>query len=129
LGPWELYNLGAVALRLVSAVKLFPAAADTVVSATYVPELVHASLDLLIDGEQGVWHLANQGEITWAELARRSATMAGLDSSLVEECEISTLGLIASRPAYSVLGSERGQLLPPLDESLHRYIRERTYTL
>ena len=112
-----------------SAGKPFPAAADTVVSPTYVPELVHASLDLLIDGEQGVWHLSNQGEITWAELARRSAAMAGLDPALVQDCEMSALGLTASRPAYSALGSERGQLLPPLDESLHRYIRERTYTL
>ena len=30
------------------------------VSPTYVPDLVHASLDLLIDGEHGLWHLANE---------------------------------------------------------------------
>jgi hypothetical protein len=31
----------------------------------------------------------------------------------------------AARPPYSALGSERGALLPPLEESLRRYIRER----
>jgi hypothetical protein len=32
---------------------------------------VNTSLDLLIDGERGVWHLANAGAVTWAELLRR----------------------------------------------------------
>ena len=28
-------------------------------------------------------------------------------------------------PPYSVLGTERGQLLPDLDDSLSRYVRDR----
>jgi hypothetical protein len=31
------------------------------VSPDDLPELIHASLDLLIDGERGLWHLAVQG--------------------------------------------------------------------
>lgn len=34
-------------------------------SAIYVDELVEASMDLLIDGERGVWHPANRGPKTW----------------------------------------------------------------
>ncbi len=34
------------------------------------------------------------------------------------------LGLAAPRPRYSVLGSERGMLLPPLEKALTQYIDE-----
>jgi dTDP-4-dehydrorhamnose reductase len=35
------------------------------------------------------------------------------------------LALAAPRPRYSVLGSARGALLPPLDDALSRYLRHR----
>ncbi len=35
------------------------------------------------------------------------------------------LALPAARPRYSVLGSERGQLLPSLHDALARYLRHR----
>jgi dTDP-4-dehydrorhamnose reductase len=41
------------------------------VSPTYIVDLVNVSLDLLIDGEEGIWHLANAGEISWKALAQR----------------------------------------------------------
>ena len=31
------------------------------VSETYISELIHASLDLLIDGEKGIWYLTKDG--------------------------------------------------------------------
>ena len=34
---------------------------DCVISATFLPDLVHNALDLLIDRESGIWHLANSG--------------------------------------------------------------------
>ena len=74
--------------------------------------------------ERGVWHLANQGEASWAEFARRAARAAGLDSSLVEACPMASLALVARRPLYSALTSERGLLLPALDDALSRYLRE-----
>jgi len=95
-----------------------------VVSPTYVPDLVHASLDLLIDGERGVWHLANGGAVTWADFARRAAALAGLDAALVRGRPTASLKLAAARPLYSALGSERGALLPPLDDALSRFVRE-----
>jgi len=47
------------------------AASDQRVSPTYVPDLVNVALDLLIDGTDGIWHLANEGDISWSELARK----------------------------------------------------------
>lgn len=123
-GPWDEYNFVTVALRTLCAGQVLVAADDAIVSPTYVPDLVHASLDLLIDGERGLWHLANDGAITWAELARSVAKLAGLDSALVDARPTLSLGLAAPRPLYSVLTSERGNLLPPLDHAISRYFKE-----
>ncbi|MBD1807477.1 sugar nucleotide-binding protein [Microcoleus sp. FACHB-SPT15] len=124
-GPWDDYNFVTIALRQLAAGQTFVAAEDSVVSPTYVPDLVHTTLDLLIDGEYGLWHLANKGAIAWAELARLAASTAGVDASLVEARPTRELGLTAPRPTYSVLGSERGVLLPSLDNAMSRYFDER----
>jgi dTDP-4-dehydrorhamnose reductase len=124
-GPWDEYNFVTIALRHLSAGQAFVAAEDSVVSPTYVPDLVHTSLDLLIDGEYGLWHLANNSAIAWAQLARLAASMAGVDASRIEARPTRELGLTAPRPTYSVLGSERGVLLPSLDNAMSRYFDER----
>ena len=124
-GPWDEYNFVTIALRELAAGRTFVAAGDAVVSPTYVPDLVNTSLDLLIDGEGGLWHLANSGAVTWAELARRAADLAGVDASGIEGRPTRELGLAAPRPLYSALGSERGTLLPPLEDALCRYLQER----
>jgi dTDP-4-dehydrorhamnose reductase len=123
-GPWDEHNFVLAALRALAAGERFRAAEDLVVSPTYVPDLVHASLDLLTDGERGVWHLSNQGALTWAELARRAARLFGLDAGLIEAAPAAELGLAAARPPYAALGSIRGRLLPPLDDALARFARE-----
>jgi RmlD substrate binding domain len=109
-------------LRELAAGRPLVAAEDAVISPTYVPDLVNASLDLLIDGERGLWHLANVAAITWADLARRAAELAGLDPAGVVGRPTAALGLAARRPLWSVLGSERGTLLPSLDDALGRYL-------
>ena len=91
-----------------------------------MPDLVEASLDLLVDGERGLWHLANAGALSWADFAREGARLADLDPGLIEPCETPALRLAAPRPAYSALGTERGQILPALERSLERWARERT---
>jgi len=123
-GPWDNYNFLTIALRTLAAGHPFLAAEDATISPTYVPDLVHTSLDLLIDGECGVWHLANPGAIAWADLARLAAQQAGLDATRVYPVPTHTLGLAALRPPYSVLGSERGMLLPSLENAIARYFHE-----
>ncbi|HZI19937.1 MAG TPA: family 1 glycosylhydrolase [Pyrinomonadaceae bacterium] len=124
-GPWDEYNFATVALRALGRGEQFAAAADSTVSPTYLPDLVHACLDLLIDDECGIWHLANEGAVTWAEFARMAAAAAGLDPGGVEPVATSSLGLAARRPTYSVLGSERARLLRPLEAALACYAQER----
>jgi dTDP-4-dehydrorhamnose reductase len=124
-GPWDEYNFVTMTLRRLASGARVTAAEDMTVSPTYVPDLVNASLDLLIDGATGIWHLANQGATSWADLARRSADLRGYDAELVVPVASSTLGLTAQRPVYSALGTERGNgIMPPLEAALERYAAE-----
>jgi dTDP-4-dehydrorhamnose reductase len=122
-GPWDQYNYITVLLRALREGKPFHTAQDMVVSPTYVPDLVNACLDLLIDEERGIWHLANAGALTWADLAQRAAALARADARLLRPCASAQLGLKAPRPAFSALASGRTQLLPAVENALERYIR------
>jgi dTDP-4-dehydrorhamnose reductase len=124
-GPWDAHNFLTTTLATLSAGERVEAADDTVVSPTYVPDLVNAALDLIIDGERGVWHLANAGETSWAEFARCAARLAALDAELINDVPMARLNPAAQRPRYSVLGSERGSLLPSLEDAVTRYLCER----
>jgi dTDP-4-dehydrorhamnose reductase len=114
-------NFVTTALGALAAGREVRAAHDLIVSPTYVPDLVHACLDLAIDGAGGVWHLANAGAMSWAELARRAAALAGYRADRVEPIETHALARRAPRPAFRALGSTRGVLLPPLDDALRRF--------
>jgi dTDP-4-dehydrorhamnose reductase len=82
-----------------------------------VPDLAHAVLDLLVDGERGLWHVANPGAIAWSALAREAARLGGYDPGLVRET--------GDAPALdTALTSERGVLLPPLESALDRFFRD-----
>jgi dTDP-4-dehydrorhamnose reductase len=124
-GPWDRYNFVTLALDALARGERFDAIDDQVVSPTYVPDLVQASLDLLVDGESGIWHLANRGEASWFRLAQLAAQAASLDMRLVQPVRGADLGLVAPRPSYSALASERGALMPPLEDALARYITDR----
>lgn len=124
-GPWDEHNFVTHAVARLRKGEPMMAAEDLFVSPTYVPDLVHASLDLLIDREHGLWHLANKGEVSWAELARQAAHFAREDVSLVQGCGHEVLAYIAPRPRRSVLGSERGCILGCWHDALQRYFRER----
>ena len=126
-GPWDEWNFITRALASLALGVPVDAADDLVVSPTYVPDLVHATLDLLIDGEHGIWHLANTGETSWAELARAAARAADLDETLVRARPHTELGLAAPRPRAVPLASERGWIMPSLDAALGAYLRERPW--
>jgi dTDP-4-dehydrorhamnose reductase len=99
-------------------------AEDVFISPTYLPDLVNASLDLLIDREKGIWHLTNKGETTWADLAFRVADKKQLDDGLINRKPMEMMNWRAPRPRFSVLKSEKGILLPSLDNALNRFFEE-----
>lgn len=124
-GPADEYNFLTVALAHIQRGRTLKAASDWIVSPTYVPDLVNRCLDLLIDGAAGVWHLANDGALSWAEFARRGAAAQGLDADRVTGCRGRELGFRAPRPQFSALGSQQGSLLPSVEDAILRYSMER----
>ncbi|CAN5909704.1 hypothetical protein BH24BAC1_BH24BAC1_13290 [soil metagenome] len=123
-GPWDEHNFVFQVLKALKAHQPVAAADDLRITPTYVPDLVHASLDLLIDGEKGIWHLASEGSYTWAELAVLAASLAHADTRLIEAIPAANFGWSARRPAFSALSSERGSLLPSVEHALHLYLRD-----
>ena len=119
-GPWDNYNFLRVIVENARCGRAFKVASDVMVSPTYVPDLVHTSLDLLLDGEKGIWHLTNKGQIVWSHLAYSIVERLQLSPHLIEPVPLNTLGYKAQRPFYSVLGSDRGAILPTLDNAIDR---------
>jgi dTDP-4-dehydrorhamnose reductase len=123
-GPWDEYNFITVAIRALRQGRTFVAANDLTVSPTYVPDLVNTTLDLLIDGESGIWHLSNQGAVTWASLVWRAAELAQVDPTPIQACPSEQLCFAARRPIYSALVSRRCALMPSLENALCRYFQQ-----
>jgi dTDP-4-dehydrorhamnose reductase len=126
-GPVDRYNFLTQALEALACRRAFAAADDLVVSPTYVPELADVTLDLLLDGEQGIWHAANQGQVSWYAFALAGAHAAGFDGSLLERVTSDRLGYRAARPVHSALTSERALLFASLERAIERYVREASW--
>ncbi len=123
-GPWDEHNFVTNALRCIRRREPLRVTQDVVVSPTYVPDLVNASLDLLLEGRAGLWHLANRGEVSWFELALMVSNKFGLDDSVITPCVQRDLDLKAPRPPYSPLTSFKTQTMGTLEDALDRYAEE-----
>ena len=119
--PLDPHNFAHAVAHTLAAGRTFRAAADQAVSPTYVSDLVDAALDLVIDGETGVRHLANRGCVSWAAFAVRLAEALGLDAELIDPVPGATLGQAARRPARVELGTRFGALMPTLESAVERY--------
>ena len=122
-GPWDDFNFVTLGLAALKGGKVWEASEEAVVSPTYVADLVDACLDLLIDGEKGLWHLANGGAMTWFALAQRAAALAGRDPRLVVPAPTAG-GDFPAPPRCTALVSRRGALLGPVEQALARYMEE-----
>jgi len=109
----ERSNFVAHTLDTLARGETLAVADDEIITPTYMPDLAHYSLDLLLDEESGTWHLANAGAWSRADIAQRIAELADLPQHLVERVPSHSLKRPARRPLFSALGSERGWLLPP----------------
>jgi dTDP-4-dehydrorhamnose reductase len=95
---------------------------DQRTSPTFVGHLAAATKELL-ERPRGIWHLAADGDCTWAEFAEAIFEEAGVDAR-VRRITTEELGRPAARPAYSVLRSEKGApTLPHWREGLRECIR------
>jgi dTDP-4-dehydrorhamnose reductase len=123
--PFDRYNFAVHVEQALRGGQVVRASDAHVVTPTYVPELVNATLDLAIDGETGLWHLANEDPVSWLGFGRRVARVLGLDPAGVVSATPRELGWRARRPRVAALRSGRGRLLPSLDRSLEMFAAER----
>ena len=119
--PHDQANFAYHCTRALQAGEPFVAASDCTISPTYVPDLCDAALDLLIDGERGVWHLSNETALTWLEFAHEVGGALGLDRGLITGRSQEDMGWRAPRPPTCALGSERGSLMPSFDSAIGRF--------
>ena len=94
------------------------------ISPAYLPEVIHHSLDLLLDEAYGIWHLANVGEVSWADFARKMAHQTGGEKTGIEDWyrrqQEKSLGKTTLSTAMS---SEKAILMSGLDEAIASYWR------
>jgi dTDP-4-dehydrorhamnose reductase len=102
---WTGHNFVRTMLDLARRQDEVAVVADQVGCPTYAGHLAGATKELL-ELPHGVWHLAAEGECSWAEFARAIFEEAGLPTR-VREITTEEIGRPAPRPAHSVLRSER----------------------
>ena len=102
---WTGHNFVRTMLRLGAERDEVSVVADQRGCPTYVGHLAEATRELL-ELPHGVWHVAADGECTWAEFAEAIFDEAGLDCR-VRRITTAEFPRPAKRPAYSVLRSER----------------------
>jgi dTDP-4-dehydrorhamnose reductase len=105
LFSWTGHNFVRTMLRLGAERDEVAVVDDQRGSPTYTGHLAAATRELL-DRPHGVWHVAAEGDCTWAEFAEAIFEEAGLDCR-VRRITTAQFGAPAPRPAYSVLRSER----------------------
>lgn len=95
---------------------------------TYSVDLARAIISLCRNHASGIVHTTNSGDCSWFEFAREIVKGAGLATE-VRPVNSQQMARPAPRPAYSVLSTKSlqqyGIAMPPWQDALERYLRER----
>jgi dTDP-4-dehydrorhamnose reductase len=105
----------------------FFAASDQVASAAYTLDAAHTMMEVIEARRHGLFHVANAGQCSRYQLARRAAEIAGLNSTLVVGRPLAEMGGRAKRLKYSVMEmralKENGFAAPrSWEEALQEYV-------
>ena len=95
---------------------------------TYTVDLAAVTWELVAREALGVFHAANQGAVTWFELAAHVFERAGA-RDLLSPCSTTDYPTPARRPAFSVLDTSKlertiGHALPPWTSAVDRFLEE-----
>ena len=106
---------------------------DQIGEPTFADDAALAIVKIAEAGYPGIWHVTNQGVVSWYEFAREVLLAAGLDAAKVHPIKTSDLNppRPAKRPANSVLAnsamiSAGMPLLPDFREPLARLVQRLT---
>jgi dTDP-4-dehydrorhamnose reductase len=103
---------------------------DQIGSPTYVPDLSRAILNLVNAHADGIVHVANSGECSWYDFARKILELSGRSHITVEPIASDELKRPARRPPHSVLSGERyyeitGEHMRAWEAGLKDYLKQR----
>lgn len=131
-------NFVKTMMRLCSERESLPVVADQYGSPTYAADLALALYTMievcvkkreLIADLYGIYHYANDGEVTWFEFAQKIRDVGGVSCEL-KPISASEYPSRVTRPGYSVLSTKKiqhtfGVVVPEWDESLREYMSHR----
>jgi dTDP-4-dehydrorhamnose reductase len=119
-------NFVATMLRLASERDAVQVVDDQIGSPTWSGHLAPAILGLLEREVRGLVHLTGTGAVSWNGFAKEIFRQAEVDCR-VEQASSEQMARPAPRPAYSVLESERDDVLPmpPWQDGLAGYLAAR----
>ena len=101
---------------------------DQVCSPTSTADLAWGIVELINQEATGLFHVVNQGAVTWFDFAQMILKQRGL-SAEISPVTSASFGAKAKRPLYSVLSTQKFQQatdreMPTLEESLQNYLRK-----
>ncbi|MFM7047246.1 MAG: dTDP-4-dehydrorhamnose reductase [Actinomycetota bacterium] len=113
-------NMVKTILRIAAQQETLTFVDDQIGNPTFADDAARMILRLASEQRTGVWHVTNQGSVSWYEFTREVMRAAGHDVSRVKP--VKTRDLVpprpAMRPANSVLDNARLRYaaIPPLDD-------------
>ena len=124
-------NFVKTMLRMAGERESWGVVADQRGCPTFTADLAQMVRRLVVGRLAGVFHVSNEGETTWFELARATLEYAALDPGRIQPITTADYPTPAPRPAYSVLDNAALRLqgiplLPDWHESLERLVKELT---
>ena len=95
-------------------------ARDVVISPTYVNDVANMIKDIVSNMEPGIFHCANSGYVSCYEFAKHLMEVLDIKGEVVP-VELTELNLIARRPKFSALGSNKIRM-PDWRDAIHRWV-------
>lgn len=122
LNPWHAKGFIQSSLQKFAQREDFDIPDHVRFSPAYLPEVIHHSLDLLLDNAYGLWHLSNTGDLSWAEFTKRIAWQAGLSKGQIEDWYQRQKERSFEKSFLSTaLASHKAVLMSDVDTAMHTY--------
>lgn len=125
------YNFVDRMIELEKEGKLLRVIHDQWVTPTSAAELAERVSELIRTRHHGLFHMTNEGQCSWFELAREIFALLG-KKPLLEPVDSGTFRARAPRPLFSVLENKRAKAIgltafTPWTEALAAYLKKRGY--
>jgi dTDP-4-dehydrorhamnose reductase len=95
---------------------------DQIGKPTYTRDLAEATLDLIENSEEGIFHLTNEGSVSWSDFAKKIFEMKEIEVKVIP-IPSSEFPTLAARPKNSILLNTKLPKLRSWEEALREYLR------